>query len=262
MTVGAGATVIATFGNLIARGENALIPDRLFGETGVPKRTVNALYRTARLVLLDLPQENWLMVANHEIFGHGARLRERFDASISYHIDAPFPLGHGGGSTSFGLDREPTTAEWLAVSAAGMEVNAVSAGLIAHRGRLSHPAAELADSDDLRLPVVPDVALRGAIDRRFELGAWTLHAALRVQAVGPARLSFDPELDRRIPARQVVGLGISAERSGWKAHVDLDNALNSHADSFGFGNPFSVRITPQRTPIRPRGLSLTISRRL
>jgi hypothetical protein len=136
MTVGAGATVVATFGEIAARGEDAFVPHRLFGEQGVSKRSTNVLYRLLKLTYFDLPQENVILVVNHEVFGHGARLRERFNGSISYEIDVPAPYGDGGGSTSFSLDREPSTAEWLAISAGGMEVDGVSAGLIAHRAFL------------------------------------------------------------------------------------------------------------------------------
>jgi len=136
MTVGAGATVMATFGDAVARAGDAVVPHRLFAESGVPRRTANFLFRMVKLIDVDLPQEQLLMVVNHEVFGHGARLRERFDGSISYQIGAPFPFGDGGGSTSFELTREPTTPEWLAISAAGMEVDGVTAGLIAHRAFL------------------------------------------------------------------------------------------------------------------------------
>ena len=136
MTVGAGATVMATFGDAVARAEDAVVPHRLFAENGVPRRTANFLFRVVKLIDVDIPQEQLLMVVNHEVFGHGARLRERFDGSISYQIEAPFPFGDGGGSTSFELTREPTTPEWLAISAAGMEVDGVAAGLLAHRAFL------------------------------------------------------------------------------------------------------------------------------
>ena len=58
---------------------------------------------------------------NHEVFGHGGRLRERFHGPIEYHIEIPAPYGGGAGSTSFVLDREPTPYELLAISAGGME---------------------------------------------------------------------------------------------------------------------------------------------
>src|SRR5687768_468919 len=70
LTVGAGATLAVAAGDLVARGEALLIPDRLVVERGAGRRAANVGYRTAKLLLFDLPQESWLMVANHEVFGH------------------------------------------------------------------------------------------------------------------------------------------------------------------------------------------------
>jgi hypothetical protein len=139
MTVGAGAAVAGTVGGLVAAAEDSIVPHRLFGESGAARRTANVLYRLLKFTYFDMPQEQFLLVANHEVFGHGARLRERFDGSIGYRIDAPFPYGEGGGATTFSIvtDEGVTTTEWLAVTVAGMEANAVAAGLIAHRGFVS-----------------------------------------------------------------------------------------------------------------------------
>ena len=131
MTVGAGATVTAAIGSAVARAEDAVIPSRVFGEHGLWRRTANITYRLLKLTYFDVPQEQWLMVANHELMGHGARLRERFDGPIGYTIDAPAPYGPGGGSTFFRFDREPSPYELLAISAAGMEADAVAARLVA-----------------------------------------------------------------------------------------------------------------------------------
>jgi hypothetical protein len=131
MTVGAGAAVTASLGETLARAEDAIVPARLFGERGVWRRVSNITYRFGKLVLFDLPQEQWLTVMNHEVMGHGARLRERFDDAIRYRIAAPPPYGPGGGVTFFRLDRPPTAAELLAIAVAGMEADAVAARVVA-----------------------------------------------------------------------------------------------------------------------------------
>ena len=41
----------------------------------------------------------------------------------------------------------------------------------------------------------------------------------------------------------------------------MTNILDGRGDSFGFGNPFSIRLGEQRTPIRPRTLTLRIERK-
>ena len=140
MTVGAGATVTAVLGEAIAHGEDAIVPARLFREQGVARRAGNVTYRIGKLLFFDLPQEELLLVVNHEVMGHGARLRERFDGSIGYTIDPPAPYGSGGGSTFFSFDRPPTRHERLAIAAAGMEADAVAARHVAalafSRGRI------------------------------------------------------------------------------------------------------------------------------
>ncbi|MBI3049193.1 MAG: hypothetical protein HYY76_12875 [Acidobacteria bacterium] len=133
LTVGAGATLVATMGAALARAEDAVVPHRLFAERGTLRRTANVAFRLLKFSLFDAPQEQVLLVVNHELFGHGARLRERFDGPIGYRIHAPPPYGRGGASTFFVFDRAPTHYERLAVSAAGMEADAVAAALVAHR---------------------------------------------------------------------------------------------------------------------------------
>jgi hypothetical protein len=140
MTVGAGAAVSTTVGDIAARAGDAFVPVRLFPEEGPVRRGANIMYRFLRFSYFDAPQEAWLSVATHEVFGHGSRLRERFDGQISYRIDAPPPYGRGGGLTRFTFDREPTAYELLAVSTGGMEASAAGANLVAtrafRRGRL------------------------------------------------------------------------------------------------------------------------------
>jgi hypothetical protein len=133
LTVGSGATISATIGALVAHAEEAAIPDRLFGEPGASRRTANVAYRFLKHVFFDAPQEQLLLVFNHEVFGHGGRLRERFDGPIEYHIEVPAPYGGGAGETSFVLNREPTPYELMAISAGGMESTSVVASIVAGR---------------------------------------------------------------------------------------------------------------------------------
>jgi hypothetical protein len=124
MSPTAGATVTLAVGRALAQAEDRVIPLRLFEDKGKLRRGANASYRLAKLLLFDQPQANWLRVANHEIFGHGARIRELFDgAHISYELPPPPPYGRGGGATFFEYTRIPTVEEALAVTVGGMEAN-------------------------------------------------------------------------------------------------------------------------------------------
>jgi hypothetical protein len=127
MSPGAGATVTIGVARLLAQGEDRFVPLRLFSDQGKLRRGTNAAYRFLKLGLFDEPQENWFRVANHEVFGHGGRLRELFDGHVSYELPAPPPYGRGGGATFFEFDRNPTVEEVLAVTVGGMEANYVMA---------------------------------------------------------------------------------------------------------------------------------------
>jgi len=131
MSPGAGATVVDGVARLLAYGEDQFVPLRLFTDEGKLRRGTNAAYRLVKLGLFDDPQENWLRVANHEVFGHGGRLRELFDGDISYDLPPPPPYGRGGGATFFEFSRTPTVEEVLAVTVGGMEANYVMARAIA-----------------------------------------------------------------------------------------------------------------------------------
>ncbi len=131
MSPGAGATITNGVARMLARGEDRFVPLRLFRDEGKLRRGTNAAYRFLKLGFFDDPQENWLRVANHEVFGHGGRLRELFDGHISYELPPPPPYGRGGGATFFEFTRTPTVEEVLAVSVGGMEANYVLARALA-----------------------------------------------------------------------------------------------------------------------------------
>jgi hypothetical protein len=131
MTAGAGATLTNAAARLVAGIEGRYIPIRLLEDGGRLRHGVNATYRLGKLVLFDEPQENWFRVANHEVFGHGGRLRDVFDGHIGYELPPPPPYGRGGGATFFEFERPPTYEEVLAVSAGGMEANYVLARALA-----------------------------------------------------------------------------------------------------------------------------------
>ena len=145
LTIGAGATITASVGEAIAHAESAVVPDRVFTERGTLRRSGNVAFRLLKFAFFDTPQERLVMVTNHEVFGHGARLRERFDGPIGYRIGLPHPYGRGGGSTSFVVDRDPSAYDTLAVNVAGMEASGVASGLIAHQA-FSRDALRMRDS--------------------------------------------------------------------------------------------------------------------
>ena len=111
---------------------------------------------------------------------------------------------------------------------------------------------------DTRLPVVPNVTLRGLLSYRFALGGWTVRLIGQGNYVGAARLSFDPDLDRHMGEYAVFAAAATARRGPWSLTARIDNLFHIAGDSFAFGNPFSIRLGPQYTPLRPRTLSVSV----
>lgn len=116
-------------------------------------------------------------------------------------------------------------------------------------------------SEDARLPVVPDISARLAVAHRMPLGSWQSEIRLAARYSGSARLSLDPGLDRRMGDYAMADLSLSATKGHWSLALNATNILDSRADSFAFGNPFSIRTAPQFTPLQPRTLRVVVAKR-
>ncbi len=129
------------------------------------------------------------------------------------------------------------------------------------RPRLTHDMSGNALPRSAHLPVVPDISVRLGLARDIDLRGWRVTPDLSANLVGASHLSFDADLDRHLPAYVIGWLGASAVRDRLTLRFDIDNLLDSSADTFALGNPFSVRTSRQYTPLRPRTVSLSASRR-
>ena len=98
---------------------------------------------------------------------------------------------------------------------------------------------------DRRLPVVPSWTLRGSLARGFALGSWDATLSANARYVGPARLSFDPALDRPMGIYLETGFGLEARRGRWSLALEGRNLFNSRGDSFVYGNPLRIFSTQQ-----------------
>lgn len=113
--------------------------------------------------------------------------------------------------------------------------------------------------DDRRLPVVPLYTLRARIEHGF---AWrgdnraTIAAELHYD--GPARLSFDPALDRPMGKALDARLGMRIALGHWAVGMQIDNLFDSRANLYAYGNPFRLLAARQFVPAAPTRASLTI----
>jgi outer membrane receptor protein involved in Fe transport len=110
---------------------------------------------------------------------------------------------------------------------------------------------------DRRLPVTPDVTARLSAQYRFRLADWVTQLSAQANYIGRARLALDDNLDRKMGNYTTTAAGIFATRGRLTIGARIDNILNVQGDSFAFGNPFSIMLGSQYTPLRPRTLTMS-----
>ena len=113
---------------------------------------------------------------------------------------------------------------------------------------------------DFSLAAVPDFAI--GVSGRY---AWRLPQDRsltldgRLNYVGKSQLILDQvsaaHMGDYTAARVAAGFG----GVHWRWTLAVDNPTDERANTFGYGNPFTVRAARQVTPLRPRTLSLELS---
>ncbi len=91
------------------------------------------LTRAAEVFLGWMPLNHLAMVTQHEVFGHGYRIRDvgQEKAKVKgYTIDLPPPYGPGGGATMYQLGDKMGISDFLAINIGGMEGTMVMANSI------------------------------------------------------------------------------------------------------------------------------------
>ncbi len=133
MTPAAGAQGLLTAQHLAASAEDRWLPLKIGAERSRKALALGILYRSGKFLALDMPQDHFLMVVAHEVFGHGARFRELGDGQISYGFDVPIPYGSGDAFTRFNGRFPISPLANLNASAAGIDAQHALADAIAER---------------------------------------------------------------------------------------------------------------------------------
>lgn len=176
-----------------------------------------------------------------------------------HHIQSDYLLANGligthnvGNGRIYGLENR---LSWKPSSSWTFE-----AGATVQSARLAKAFDPSVDAHG-RLPVVPDVSLRLEAARRIEVAGWRGDARARLSYIGAAHLSFDSGLDRDMGQYVTAATALALSRDAWTISARVDNLFDAHGDSFGLGNPFSLRAGPQYTPLRPRTLTISATAR-
>ena len=91
---------------------------------------IGIIKRTAEMIFIYQPLANLAVVTEHEVFGHGYRIRDISNSIVKvqgYKIDLPFPYGNGGGATFFEYNEKLTSFQRSAISIGGVEADAIFA---------------------------------------------------------------------------------------------------------------------------------------
>jgi hypothetical protein len=147
MTPAAGAQGLLTIQYLSSTAEDRWLPLKIGDERSRPALALGILYRSGKFFALDMPQDHFLLVAAHEVFGHGTRFRELGEGRLRYGFDAPIPYGSGNAFTRFNGRFPVSPLADLTVSASGIEAQHALADAISERavsrGRIHYREAWL-----------------------------------------------------------------------------------------------------------------------
>jgi hypothetical protein len=114
---------------LIERGEELYFRKIHFANS---KSSKARTFRLSEMISIWLPLNYEAMLVQHEVFGHGYRIRSLGSGLASvdgYRLGTPPPYGPGGGSTSYRFSSKLTSTEEIAISIAGVEATAILANL-------------------------------------------------------------------------------------------------------------------------------------
>lgn len=126
---------------------------------------------------------------------------------------------------------------------------------------LDRSTPEFETDVERNLPNVADSGWR--LTGRFE--PWIADTKITLDGsigyIGTSYLGVSAPFD--IPQGDYVdtAIGARAEFGRWGVSLDIENLLDSRANRFSYGNPFSVTDGKQRTPLRPRTVRIGIDAR-
>ena len=145
---------------------------------------------------------------------------------------------------------------WQATSQLGLEISGFHT-----TSRLDRPAPEFEADAEANLPNVADSGWR--LTGRFE--PWIAETKITlggsVGYIGTSYLGVSAPFDLPQGNYLDTAIGARADFGRWGVSLDIDNLLDSRANRFSYGNPFSVADGNQRTPLRPRTVRIGIDAR-
>jgi outer membrane receptor protein involved in Fe transport len=113
--------------------------------------------------------------------------------------------------------------------------------------------------DDRRLPAIPEYTVRGTLSRKWMVGSVEAQVDLALRYLGPARLSFQPQLDLPMGDYLESSLEGHARWDRLRIGLKLANLFGTSADTLPYGNPLRIASMRQYTPQRPTAISFQLA---
>lgn len=132
---------------------------------------------------------------------------------------------------------------------------------------LNHPELEAVNAafpgrKDLGLAGVPKASASVAASYERPVGqGWRAGLDARAAYVGHSRLSFDGATAPSMGGYATTRFAMRLWSDRLSLDLAVDNPFDSAGDTFAYGNPFTLRMSRQATPQRPRTVSLEVRAR-
>ena len=115
---------------------------------------------------------------------------------------------------------------------------------------------------DLLLAGVARATANLQAGRTWDLGDdRQLDADFAVSWTGRSRLTFDTFTSASMGNYTEARATVAYSAGPWRFGASVENLFDDDGNTFAYGNPFTLRASKQATPLRPRTLQVTISRR-
>jgi outer membrane receptor protein involved in Fe transport len=135
------------------------------------------------------------------------------------------------------------------------------------RGSFLIDSPEL-DRANPAFPARPDLGLAGVPGVQANASAhyaWPLAQGRRLELdgryayVGASHLTFDAVTSPRMGGYSTSRLATTLTDERWRLTLAAENLADTYANTFAYGNPFTLRTERQITPLRPTTVSLALS---